>query len=79
MRKITRAGISTLIPTAEVAKALGVHVGTVSRMVAGKQLVPAYKIPGRTGAYLFDPADVEAYIASRRTEAVTAPSVGRAS
>ena len=43
------------------------------------RLVDERKIPfTRVGRYLrFDPADVEAYLASRRTEAVTAETVGR--
>lgn len=45
------------------------------------RLVDERKIPfTKVGRYLrFDPADVEAYLAGRRTEAVTAESVGRAS
>lgn len=49
------------IPTAEVARILRVDVRTVHRMADDGRLTPILKIPGRTGPYLFDPAEVEAY------------------
>lgn len=49
-----------LIPTKEVAQALGVHVATISRMVARGDLIPAVKVPGKRGAYLFHREDVDA-------------------
>lgn len=48
------------LPTAEVARALGVEVSTVHRMVTRGDLTPAFKAPGLRGAYLFSPADVAA-------------------
>lgn len=48
------------ITTADAARLLGVHVATVSRMVASGRLVPAIKVPGKTGAFLFHPDDVAA-------------------
>lgn len=54
-----------LIPTAEVAQILGRDVRTVHRMVESGRLTPALKIPGRTGAYLFDQHDVEQLAAER--------------
>lgn len=50
----------SLITTADAAQMLGVHVATVSRMVASGRLVPAIKVPGKTGAFLFHPEDVAA-------------------
>lgn len=61
-----------LIPTAEVAQILGVDVRTVHRMADDRRLTPSMKIPGRTGAYLFDRADVERLAADRRSDAETA-------
>ena len=58
-----------LIPTAQVAELLGVDVRTVHRMTTNGLLPSAYKIPGRTGAYLFDPVVVEMY---RRQKTSTA-------
>lgn len=49
-----------LITTAEAAQVLGVHVATISRMVASGRLTPAVKVPGKRGAFLFRPEDVDA-------------------
>lgn len=48
-----------LMPTAEVAVALGVHVRTVHKMAADGRIAPVAKGPGVRGAYLFNPADVD--------------------
>lgn len=48
-----------LMPTAVVARRLGVHVRTVHRFVKAGQITPAVKVPGHRGALLFDPRDVE--------------------
>lgn len=53
------------ITTAEVARELGVDRTTVNRLVARKVLTPLQKLPGKTGAYLFNHADVEALAAER--------------
>lgn len=42
----------------QVAELLGVNRATVNRRAAAGEL-PATKLPGRTGAYLFDRADIE--------------------
>lgn len=55
----------TLIPTAEVATVLAVDVRTVHRLVTSGRLPVALKVPGKTGAYLFDPADVDRLAAER--------------
>ena len=49
-----------MISTAEVAARANVSRRTVARWVAAGKLVPVFKIPGKTGALLFDPADVDA-------------------
>jgi excisionase family DNA binding protein len=59
MHKTTHEALA-LITTADAAKVLGVHVATISRMVAAGRLVPAVKVPGKRGAFLFHPEDVEA-------------------
>lgn len=48
-----------LLTTAQVAALKGVSVRTVARWVETGKLTPAVKIPGRTGAYLFTPDDIE--------------------
>jgi len=57
---------STPIPTATVAVRLGLDRRKVVRMVQSGELKPVQKLPGETGAYLFDPADVDALAAQRR-------------
>lgn len=47
-----------LIPTAEVARLLGVSPRTVHRMVDAEQLTPVTRGPGPNGAMLFDPDDL---------------------
>jgi len=59
MPKARQTAKPDLLPTKDVAQLLGVHVSTVARMVAANEIQPAMKIPGKTGAYLFDRADVE--------------------
>lgn len=49
-----------LLTTAVVAQMLYKDVSTISRMVARGDLVPAVKVPGKRGAYLFRRSDVEA-------------------
>jgi DNA-binding transcriptional MerR regulator len=56
-----------LLPTAEVARQLGVNVKAIHRMVDAKKLVPVTKGPGPRGAYLFNPGDVERLKAERTT------------
>ncbi len=50
-----------LIGAAEAAALLGVSRSTVSRRIRDGHLVPALRMPGESGAYLFDPADILAY------------------
>lgn len=52
--------VITLLSTAEVATVLDKDVRTVHRMIDSGVLTPAFKLPGRTGAYVFDPATVAA-------------------
>ena len=50
---------SNYLSTSELAEARGVTVKTVLRWVAAGKLTPAMKLPGKTGAYLFDAAEAE--------------------
>lgn len=49
-----------MVSTAEAAQMLDRHVRSIHRLVQTGELTPVAKIPGRTGAYLFRRADVEA-------------------
>jgi excisionase family DNA binding protein len=49
-----------LVTVSEIAEMRGRSVRTVQRMIASGRLVPAMQLPGKTGAFLFRRADVEA-------------------
>ncbi len=63
-----------LVTSAEAAEALDVTVATINRWAAAGTLLPAQKLPGITGAYLFHPAAVRIFRAMRAddVEAITA-------
>lgn len=49
-----------LLNSAEVCAALGnIDRSTLSRMVKEGRIMPALKLPGIRGPFLFDPAEVE--------------------
>ena len=59
--------VPPLMTTAEVAAECdSVAVKTVIRWVEAGQLAHAQKLPGLRGGYLFDPAEVARFKASRR-------------
>lgn len=53
------------VPVSIVAERLGIDRRRVLRMVQRGTLKPVQKLPGETGAYLFDPEDVERLEADR--------------
>lgn len=53
------------IGSAEVARLLEINQVTVSRWVTSGDLIPAHKLPGKNGAYLFKREDVDRLIADR--------------
>lgn len=55
---------ATMLTAAQVAERLGISTRTVSRMVARGDLTPAHKLPGDTGAYLFDAATIPEPVAN---------------
>ncbi len=68
-----------LITSAEAAEALDVTVATVNRWALAGTLPPAHKLPGGTGAYLFDPAEVETIRAMRSADVETITAEAEAS
>ena len=48
-----------LLGSAEAAQLLGVHRATLTRWVTSGRITPAQKMPGDTGALLFERAEVE--------------------
>jgi len=57
------------ITTAQAAEVLDVEHRSVFRMVRRGELTPTAKLPGRTGAYLFDRDEVDA-LAQQREKAL---------
>ena len=62
-----------LLTTHQAADRLGVSVRTIHRMVERGDLAFAAKVPGQTGAYLFDPSAITA-----AKEVVLIPNFSRA-
>jgi hypothetical protein len=50
-----------LLTSPEVAALLGCSIRTVHRLVTSEDLIPAQKLPGPNGAFLFDRNVVEMY------------------
>ena len=57
-----------LISTREVAEQRGLSVITIGRHVRKGWIVPVMKLPGKTGAYLFDPDVIEEFYGERELE-----------
>lgn len=60
-----------LIGSSEAASIIGVSRATLTRWVQSGEIEPAKKLPGLTGAALFERADIDAKAAERKG-AVTA-------
>lgn len=54
--------MANLLTTAQVAEQANVSTRTVARWVERGQLEPAHRIPGVTGALLFDPQAVADFL-----------------
>jgi predicted site-specific integrase-resolvase len=59
-----------LIGSAEVCERAGIDRSTLSRHVALGKIAPAMRLPGQTGALLFDRKAVAVYIATIKPERV---------
>lgn len=53
------------LTTAQVAEVLHIDVRSVHRLVERETLTPTTKLPGRTGAFLFDRRAVDALATER--------------
>ena len=62
--------MSNPMTTAQAAEALGITRRAVVARVERGALVPALRLPGRTGAYLFDAEQIERAATVKRSEAV---------
>lgn len=66
-----------LIPTVTVCEVVGIDRSTLSRYVQLGRITPAMKLPGKTGAMLFRPDDVEGlrdWYHGERIEALLSPA-----
>lgn len=66
---------TTLLATVEVAERLGVERSVLSRWVQLGKIAVAHRLPGKTGAMLFDPAEVDrvaAELAAEQTQPIEA-------
>lgn len=61
--------LTTLRTASEAAARLKITRAGVLRAVERDRLKPAGKLPGRTGAYLFDERELDRYAAARRQAA----------
>jgi len=59
----------TLLSSTEVARRLGVSIKTVHRLARAGQIPGAQKLPGRTGAFIFDPDMLDAWLTGRKAKA----------
>jgi hypothetical protein len=57
-----------LLTSAQVAERLSRDIRTVHRMVDDGRIEAATKLPGETGAYLFEPAEVDRVAAELAAE-----------
>lgn len=48
-----------LIPSKEVCNRLDINRSTLTRWVASGRITPALRLPGPSGAFLFDTTDVD--------------------
>ncbi|QCG77696.1 excise [Mycobacterium phage FirstPlacePfu] len=63
----TRAGAATEIVASEACRILNVDRSTLLRWVAAEKVTPTRKLPGSTGAFLFDRDAIEELAAARKT------------
>lgn len=66
--KITAMQTLQTLDTRTVSDVLGLSVVQVCRLARSGELPPVAKAPGKRGAYLFDPADVEHFRAIRELQ-----------
>lgn len=64
------ASTTDLIGSAEVCEWAGIDRATLVRHIAAGKVKPVTKLPGKTGAYLFDRRAVAVYIATIKPERV---------
>lgn len=72
MRKVCRMPkTNTMLTSAEACELLAIDRSTLSRWVASGRIRSAFKMPGRTGGFLFAKAEVERVLAELRSSAAS--------
>lgn len=66
--------MANITTSAQICETYGISHRTLLRMVARRELIPAEKLPGDTGAYLFDPKHVERVFAKRTATSEDVPA-----
>ena len=80
MRKVRRVRKYVLMPntdtltTAQVVEEYGLSRRSISRLITDGELTPLMKLPGHTGAYLFERAEVVRALGAKATATATARS-----
>ena len=69
-RDMPKKPAPTLIGSAEVCEWARIDRSTLSRHIAAGKIAPVVKLPGKTGAYMFDRRAVAVYIATIKPERV---------
>ena len=59
VRLLGMTSFADVVTSAEACEALHVDRSTLTRWVAAGKITPLTKLPGSTGAFLFDPSEVE--------------------
>lgn len=60
--------VAEFIGSTEVCRRLGIDRGTLTRWIQLGHITPSGKLPGSSGAYLWDPAYIDRVVDARRTE-----------
>lgn len=71
--------VAEFIGSTEVCKRLGIDRGTLTRWIQLGRITPSGKLPGVSGAYLWDPAYIDQVVAARVHSADPVPNDPRSS
>jgi predicted DNA-binding transcriptional regulator AlpA len=58
--------MAKLIGSAEAAQILGIHRSVLNKRIRSGGVIPSQKLPGSTGAYLFERSDIESIAGAQK-------------